>query len=133
MPKTTLNLSPPLTLIQAEAAALGVSFPALLTTDVVRFRRLANAAAPPLTDWQWGLLSHVLDGIEANRILTGDDELPGAAGIVAEIDTWADGATDDDALRAGELRKLVITWSPLTIAGVLFRLRADAARRMDFS
>lgn len=44
MAKVTLNLSPPLTLIQAEAAAMGISFPALLTADSVRFRRLANAA-----------------------------------------------------------------------------------------
>ena len=132
MAKATINLSPPLTLIQAEAAAMGVSFPALLTADVVRFRRLADAAVPPLTDWQWGLLSHVLDGVEMHRILTGDDNLPSPANIAAEIDTWADGAVDDDALRAGDLRKLVVAWSPLIIAGVCIRLRADAARKMDF-
>lgn len=131
MPKATINLSPPLTLIQAEAAAMGVSFPALLTADIVRFRRLADAAIPSLTDWQWMLLSHVLDGIEMHRIISGDDSLPSAGSIVAEIDTWADSASDEDALRAGELRRKVIAWSPLTTAGILFRLRAEAARKMD--
>lgn len=121
--KATIRLSPPLTLIQAEAAVMGVSFPALLTADTVRFRRLAGAAEPALTDWQWGLLSHVLDGIEAHHILTGDDALPGPHRIAAEIDTWADGATDEDTLRAGELRALAIQWSPLAIAAVFFRLR----------
>ena len=125
MAKATINLSPPLTLIQAEAAAMGVSFPALLTADAVRFRRLADAAVPPLTEWQWGLLSHVLDGIDAHRILTGDDSLPSVGSIVAEIDTWADSALDDDTMRAGDLRRQVASWSPLTIAGVLFRLRAE--------
>lgn len=130
MAKATVNLSPPLTLIQAEAAVMGVSFPALLTADVVRFRRLADAAVPPLTAWQWDLLLHVLDGIEAHRILTGDDNLPSPANITAEIDTWADGAADDDALRAGELHKLVMAWSMLTVAGVCIRIRADVARKM---
>lgn len=110
---------------------MGVSFPALLTADMVRFRRLAAAAVPPLNDWQWGLLSHVLNGIEMHRIITGDDSLPGVGSIVAEIDTWADGATDDDMLRAGDLRKQVLAWSALTIAGILIRLRATAARKLD--
>lgn len=122
--KATLNLSPPLRLIQAEAAAMGISFPALLTADVVRFRRLAEAAGPQLTEWEWGLLSHVLDGIEAHLILMGDDSLPGVGSIIAEIDTWADGADYDDIRRAEELRRQVLTWQPLTIAAVFFRLRS---------
>lgn len=102
---------------------MGVSFPALLTAEIVRFRRLAEAATPELTEWQWGLLAHVLSGIEMHRIISGDDELPGRAAIIAEIDTWADSATDEDTLRASELRRLVETWSPLAIAGVFLRLR----------
>lgn len=124
--KVTLNLSPPLASVQAEAERMGVSFPALLTADVVRHRQLAEAAVPRLTDWQWGLLSHVLGGIEAHRILAGDDNLPSAISIAAEIDTWADGALDDEMLKAGELRRQVIEWLPLTIAGVFLRLRAEA-------
>lgn len=124
--KVTLNLSPPLSAVQAEAAAMGVSFPALLTADLMRYRSLAEAAMPQLTEWQWDLLSHVLDGIEAQRILTGDDSLPSPLSIAAEIDTWADDAPDEDALRAGELRRQVVTWSPLTIAGLLFGLRERA-------
>ncbi len=124
MPKATLNLSPLLMSLREEAERIGVSFPALLTTDLARYRWLAERAVPPLTEWQWGLLSHVMDGIEAHNILTGRDELPTPMSIVAEIDVWADGAMDDDTLRAGRLRKQVIDWSPLTVAGVLFRLRA---------
>lgn len=105
---------------------MGVSLAALLTADTVRFRRLAEAAVPELTDWQWGLLSHVLDGIEAHRILTGDDSLPSPVSIAAEIDTWADHATDEDTLRAGELRQAVLRWTPLAVAGVLMRVRRDA-------
>ncbi|MCC7253826.1 hypothetical protein [Hyphomicrobium sp.] len=126
--KTTLNLSPPLAAAQREAETMGVSFPALLTADVVRYRALAAAARPPLDAWQWGLLSHVLDGVEAHHILCGDDTLPSGRRIVAEIDSWADNASDEDVLRAGELCRQVSAWPPPTIAGVLFRLRSGAGR-----
>jgi len=124
--KATLNLSPLLTAIREEADRLGVSFPALLTTDTARYRWLAEQAVPPLTEWQWGLLSHVLDGIEQHRILAGDDSLPRGGSVVAEIESWCDGATDDDILRAGMLTKKIQDWTPLTIAGVLLRLRRES-------
>lgn len=126
MPKLTLNLPGHVVArLDADAEALGVSLPAVITADLTRYRKMAEAASPKLSDWQWGLLSHVLNGIEAHRILTGDDALPSGASIAVEIDTWADGAMDDDCLRAGELRGQVLTWSPLTIAGVLMRLRGE--------
>lgn len=118
-----LPLSQPLQLVDEEAHTMGLGLTALLTADLSRYRRLADAATPDLTDWHWQLLSHVLSGIEAHRILSGDDSLPSPGAIAAEIDTWADGALNDDALRAGELRRQVMTWPPLTIAGVLMRLR----------
>lgn len=123
MPKANISLSPPLVLLQAEAAALGVSFTALLTADVVRYRAMAEAAVPDLDEWQWRVLHELLDGIEQARILGGDDTLPDARRIVAEIDSWADTAGNADTLRAAALRQIVAGWSPLTIAGVLFRLR----------
>lgn len=133
MAKATLNLSPLLTALRDEAERIGVSFPALLTTDLARYRDLAERAVPPLTEWQWGLLSHVLDGIEQHRILSGDDGLPSAGAIIAEIETWCDAASrEDDILWAGELirwmRERPGEWSPLAIAGVLLRLR-DRHRR----
>ena len=128
MPKTTLNLSPRLTLIQAEAEAMGISFPALLTADVVRFRQLAEAAAPRLSEWEWGLIWHVLNGREAHDILTGRDDLPTPHAIAAEIDVWADSALDDETVRAGKLRERVMQWSPLAVAGVLLRLRTEIAK-----
>lgn len=111
--------------LRDEAERIGVSFPALLTTDLARYRWLAEQAVPSLTDWQWGLLSHVMSGIEAHRILTGDDNLPSIGTVIAEIETWCDGGTDDDILRAGELVKQIQMWTPLTIAGVLLRLRRE--------
>ena len=136
MPKAALNLSPPLTLIQAEAAAMGVSFPALLTADVSRWRRLAAANEPDLDEWQWSCLDHVLSGIEAQRILTGIDDLPSAGSIVAELDDWAARLNDNDGdiSRVGFLRAYVIEWSPLQVAAALFWIRrcrcSFAPRRM---
>lgn len=124
MAKATLNLSPLLMALRDEAERIGVSFPALLTTDLARYRALAEHAEPELTEWQWGLLSHVLDGIEAHGILKGDDSIPGPISIIAEIEAWCDGATDDDLLRAGDLTRQIQGWTPLTIACVLLRLRA---------
>lgn len=123
MAKATINLSPLLMALRNEAERLGVSFPALLTTDLARYRWLAERAAPSLTEWQWDLLSHVLDGVEQLRILGGDDSLPSPGSIIAEIEEWCDGATDEDVLRAGALTKQIQEWTPLTIAGVLLRLR----------
>ena len=123
MAKATLNLSPLLMALREEADRLSVSFPALLTTDLARYRWLAEQAAPSLTEWQWGLLSHVMDGIEAHHILTGNDSLPSIGAFIAEIETWCDGATDDDILRAGALTKQIQEWTPQAVAGVLLRLR----------
>ncbi len=107
---------------------MGVSFPALLTADIVGYRQIAAAAVPSLTEWEWNLLSHVLGGIEAHRIVSGDDSLPSARYIAAAIDEWADNASDEDTLRAGELGQQVLAWPPLTVAGVLHRLRPDASQ-----
>lgn len=125
MAKANLNLSPLLVTLRDEAERIGVSFPALLTTDLARYRWLAEQAVPSLAEWQWRLLSHVLDGIEQHRILSSDDSLPSAGSVIAEIETWCDGATDDDVLRAGMLTKQIQGWTPLTIAGVLMRLRRE--------
>lgn len=46
MPKRTISISPQLAALEAEAEAMGVSFPALLTTDIVRYRQMADSAAP---------------------------------------------------------------------------------------
>jgi hypothetical protein len=123
--KASLNLSPLLMTLRDEAERIGVSFPATLTTDLARYRWLAERAVPSLTVWQWGLLSHVLGGIEAHGILTGNDSLPSIGSVIAEIETWCDGATDDDILRAGVLTKKIQEWTPLAIAGVLLRMRRE--------
>lgn len=124
MGKLSLNLPDRMIqVLEADADGAGVSLPALLTADLIRYRALADAAVPQLTDWQWDCLSHVMSGIEGNRILGGLDDLPSPGSIIAEIDTWADGASDEDTLRAGKLIEQVKTWPPLTIAGVLMRLR----------
>lgn len=125
MAKTSLNLSPLLVALGDEAERLGVSFPALLTADLARYRQLAQDAAPSLSDWELHLLSHVLSGIEAHDILSGIDALPSSGRIVAEIESWCDGATDPDILRAGTLTRQVKGWAPLTIAGLLLALRCE--------
>lgn len=124
MAKLSLNLPDRMIeALEADADGAGVSLPALLMADLIRYRALADAAVPTLTDWQWDCLSHVMSGIEGHRILSGSDDLPGAGSIITEIDTWADGAMDDDTLRAGELIQRVKSWPPLTVAGILMRLR----------
>lgn len=127
MPKANLSLSPPLVRIQDEAAAIGVSFPALLTADVVRYHAMAAAAVPDLDEWEWRLLSHVLDGMEMHRVTSGDDTLPGPRAIGAAIEEWCDSAAYDDVSRAGALGRRVAGWSPLAIAGLFLRLRREAA------
>lgn len=99
--------------LSADADGAGVPLSDLVRTDLVRYRKLAEAATPSLTRWQWDLLSHVLSGVEAHDILSGFDALPSSGRVAAAI----------DALRAGELRQQVMGWPPLTIAGVLMRLR----------
>lgn len=123
--KLTINASPPIARLKSEADSMGVSFPALLTADLVRYRALAEAAAaePALDEWEWQLLAHVMSGIEAHEILTGIDMIPSAARIAAEIDAWADSADDDDTIRAGRLRNIVAGLTPIAVAGILMRLR----------
>lgn len=126
MAKLSLNLPDRMIqALEADAEALAVSLPALLTADLIRYRALADAAVPRLTDWQWDCLSHVMSGIEGSRILGGLDDLPSGTSIAIAIDEWADGLNDNDGdiSRAGMLRKQAVEWPPLTIAGVLMRLR----------
>lgn len=127
MPKATLSLSPPLVRLQDEAAAIGVSFPALLTADLVRYQAMAAAAVPDLDDWEWRLLSHVLDGMEMHRVTSGDDTLPGPGAICAAIEEWCDAAPYEDVIRASELSRRAVAWAPLAIAGVFLQLRRAAA------
>lgn len=125
MPRLRLDMPAHLAdALSAEADGIGVPVSALATTDLIRYRALAKAAAPKLDKWQRGLLGHVLDGIEAHRILTGDDSLPSAGTIVNEIDTWADGSGYEDTQRAERLRRIVSRMTPLEIAGALMRMRA---------
>lgn len=45
MPKLTLNLSPALVVAHEEAEALGISYPALLTADLLRYEAMARLTA----------------------------------------------------------------------------------------
>lgn len=123
MSRASIDLSPPLLAAREEAERIGLSFPALLTADLKRYRAMAAAATPALDEWEWWLIGHILAGREQADVLTGIDDLPSRQSIVADIDDWADGALDDETVKAGELRAKVMAWSPLAIAGVLFRLR----------
>lgn len=116
-----------------EAASLGVSTPRLVATDLKRYRMLADAAVPRLTPQQWGLLSHVLDGLEAAEIVMGRDDLGplGPARIAAEIHDWMAPHGERAPKWARELHDQVLGWSMLTIAGVLMRLRGEGARQVE--
>lgn len=120
-----------MTLYGAEAHPLGVSLPRLVASDLTRYRRLADAAIPSLTDKQWGLLGHVLDGAEFGRFATRDDTLPGSGEIAAEIAAWMEPLGKSPPAWARQLLDDVRGWSPLTIAGVLIRLRAEEARKVE--
>lgn len=127
--KITISASPPLVALRDEAEAMGVSFPALLTADIVRYRKMAIAAAPTLDPWERGAISLLLAEIEAHGILSGDDSLPSAARIAAMVEEWIDDAAADDALRAERLRRKVEALTPLAIAGLLLRERPGHLRR----
>lgn len=113
MTKATLNLSPLLEALRREAQRLGVSFPALLTADLARYRALAEAAVPRLPDEDWRQLEGLLAGIEAEGIVAGDDRLPKLRRIAA-----------GDDREAALLRRLA-ELPPLALAGVLLRLRRE--------
>lgn len=124
MGKLSLNLPDRMIqALEADADGAGVSLPALLMADLIRYRALADAAVPRLTQWQWECLAHVMFGIEGSAISSGTDNLPGSGTIITEIDTWAADGTTEEIARAGKLIEQVKTWTPLTIAGVLMRLR----------
>lgn len=116
-----------------EARSLGVSLPRLIATDLRRYRMLADAAVPRLTPQQWGLISHVLDGLEAAEIITGNDDLAmlGPGRVAAEIHDWMTPHGERAPKWARELHDQVRGWSMLTIAGVLMRLRGEAARKVE--
>lgn len=106
--------------------------PRLVAADLNRYRSMAGAAVPQLTDRQWGLLSHVLDGAEFSRLILRDDSLPGRGEIAASIMDWMRaGGSETSPAWARQIYDAALGWSPLTIAGVLFRLRSEAARKME--
>jgi hypothetical protein len=121
----TMSLSQRLSAIAIEAEIIDVDFVDLLAADILRFRRIAETAVPSLTDWQWKLLSHLLLGLDQRTIVAGSTALPDVGTILAAIDTFAGAAAYDEKLRANTLRQAVLRWTPLTIAGIVFRLRAD--------
>lgn len=122
-----------LAIYRAEAAGLGVSAPRLIATDIYRYRRMAEAAIPPLTERQWGLLAHVCDGMEMHALLSARrDDPPTADRIAAEIMDWMRaGGSETRPQWARELYDAVCIWPPLVVAGVLMRLRAEGARHAD--
>jgi hypothetical protein len=107
--------------------------PALIATDIKRYRRMADAAILPLTERQWNLLSHVCDGIEALDIgVSGIDDVPSSGRIAAEVMDWMRGGGSETSPKwARDLYDQMLEWSPLTVAGVLMRLRADGAKAAD--
>jgi hypothetical protein len=114
-------------LMEAEAQALGVTIGRLVTADLNRYRRLAAEAIPTLTERQWKLLSHVLDGMDASSIVARDDVLPTVGDVTAGIMDWMRaGGSEERPAWARELYGAAQEWSPLTIAGVMLRLRGDA-------
>jgi len=122
--KLTLNAPPYLLRLRDEAERMALTFPALLTADLKRYRAMAEAAVPPLSDWQNRALAHILDGIEAMDILSGIDDLPSAGRIAAEITDWSSRLTDYGEIEEAErLRKIVAGLQPLAIAGLLMRVR----------
>lgn len=132
--------TPPIRLAQhildvwgAEAKSIGVSTPRLIATDLNRYRIMADQAVPKLSEQQWGLISHVLDGIEAAEIVSGNDGLEhvGPDRIAAELKDWMRPYGDKPPAWARKLHDDVLTWSPLTIAGLLMRLRGEAARKVE--
>lgn len=124
-------------LYQAEAKGLfgdrsGYGAGTLASADLSRYRRMAEAAVPQLTDRQWGLLSHILDGAEFARLVHRDDGMPSSGEIAAGIMDWMRaGGSETAPAWARQLYDQARAWSPLTIAGILFRLRGEAARKVD--
>lgn len=125
-------------LYRAEAESLGLTDTRgagtgrLITADLNRFRRMAAHATPKLTERQWGLLSHVLDGAEFSRLIRQEDELPGRGEIAAEIMDWMRaGGSETSPAWARELYDQTLSWTPIAIAGIMLRLRAEEARKAN--
>lgn len=106
-----------------EAEALGIPVQRLVAVDLARYRDMAIAAAPMLSTWEAITMRHILTGMEQLRILAGDDSLPDAGRLAAELDSWADTANDIETARARQLRAVVAKLTPLAIAGLFFQMR----------
>ena len=112
-----------------EAEAMGLTTPVLMTADLVRLRRVLQAAEPALTMWEWGLLSHVMD--DEGMLLIADrdlgEQIVSAGHLAAAIVEWADGAQDDELLRAEALAQRVKGWSDLERWAVMVRRRTKSS------
>lgn len=98
---------------------------ALIGADLARVRTLAAAAEPALTDWEWGLVSHVLPDEMMRVFVKQDTSLPSGARLAAEITEWADSAPPDEMLRAEALAARVRSWGPLEVWSLLIRVRGE--------
>ena len=118
------------TIYRAEGAAVAATTARLIAIDLGRFRRLAEAAIPVLTEQQWGLIAATCDMVELVDLMNGSNELPSGKRVASEIAEWANerGSCPE---WARDLYEQMLQWPPLTIAGVLMRLRADLAKGHD--
>lgn len=116
---------PVIDLWEQEAEAMGVGLPMLLATDLIRLRGVLAASLPKLTEWEWGLVSHVMDD-EAMALLADreiGERIVSAESLHAAIVEWADGAEGDDLLQAEALAQRALKWTDVQRWALMIRAR----------
>jgi hypothetical protein len=108
-----LRYNPVIAQWDLEAEAMGIGLPVLLTADLKRLREIIPALAPQLTDWERQLIEHVMPP-EGNAMLLDrgvGEQIVSADRIRIGIMEWADGADQDQMLKAEDLARRAATWS----------------------
>lgn len=108
-----------------EADAMGVGLPMLLTADLKRLREVIPAMAPDLTDWERQLIEHVMpdEGMDMIADVRLGERIVSADRLRVGVMEWADGADQDEMLKAEALAKRAATWSDVERWALMIRCR----------
>jgi hypothetical protein len=123
--------SPAIAAWAAEAEAMEIGLPLLLTADLTRLRATLRAATPTLTDWEWNLISHVIDDEGALLIADRDrgEQIVSGDRLHVGIVEWADGASEPDMMRAEQLARRARDWTDIERWSLM--VRRDESSRLD--
>ena len=109
-----------------EAERMGVPTPRLLTADLVRLRGLLLRSLPDLTEWEWGLLSHVMpdEGIALATDPRLGERIVSGSNLATALQDWAADADEEERSRAATLARRALTWIDVERWALMVRRRS---------